>query len=162
MISSIQQGMQSLQPQLASLAALPPPAQPAVVLPSVSAPVSASASQDTSSSSPVSGGGVEDTHRTVAEFFKWLVSQQPLETRGPYEQAARVAIEELWHVKDLRAMSRVKGDLHTLAIEHFKLKDGVVRHLRDDLKRYKRVLEASKTLSSMAGSGAGVGEGTVA
>ncbi|KAF2276932.1 uncharacterized protein EI97DRAFT_500600 [Westerdykella ornata] len=102
--------------------------------------------QNTTSSSPVSSAGKEDTCQTVKDFFKWLIAQQPAEDRGPYEAAQRVVIEEMWTIKDLKDMAKLKSDLHDLAVNRYKLKDGVVRHFKEELRHFKSVYRTASSL----------------
>jgi 3-dehydroquinate dehydratase len=96
----------------------------------------------------------------VRDFFRWLVSEQEEEDWGLYEHAGEVAVEEMWTVRDLREMSDVKSDLYKVAVMHFKLKDGVVRHLCEDLRRFKVEYRTANSLLEM-GSTAEVRGGLV-
>ncbi|KAK7178862.1 hypothetical protein PSPO01_15083 [Paraphaeosphaeria sporulosa] len=93
------------------------------------------------SSSPVSGRGRADDRTVVRQFFEWLIAQQPEDDQEDYSDAARVAIDQRWTVEDIRAMSNPKGDLHTIAMG-FGLKDGVIRHLREELRLFKPAYRA--------------------
>lgn len=53
------------------------------------------------SSSLVSGPGKEDSRKVVKDFFRWLIARQDKEDRAPFQHAERVALEEMWTVKDL-------------------------------------------------------------
>ncbi|KAL5397671.1 hypothetical protein PMIN03_012863 [Paraphaeosphaeria minitans] len=93
------------------------------------------------SSSPVSGRGCADDRTVVRQFFQWLIAQQPEDDQEDYSEAARVAIDQRWTVEDIRAMSNPKGDLYTIAMG-FGLKDGVIRHLREELRLFKPAYRA--------------------
>jgi hypothetical protein len=99
----------------------------------------------------------------VRDFFNWLVAQQPEEDRYDYQQAQEVAISEKWTIKDLKEMSNVSGELYKIAVsERFKLKDGVVRHLQEDLKKFKQHCKAAAAAAARLvnmGSGGVVGGG---
>jgi hypothetical protein len=48
-------------------------------------------------------------------------------------------------------MAQPGGELYKIAVGQFKLKDGIVRHLKDDIKRFKPTYRAAEKLTSMAG-----------
>ena len=83
------------------------------------------------SSSPVNGAGKPDNRSTVREFMRWLVEQQPDEDKAEYKRAREVAVEQMWTIGDLKAMSTsISAMYHIATGEPFRLKDGVVRHFR--------------------------------
>lgn len=53
-------------------------------------------------------------------------------------------------VDDLREMAKPGSELHKLALS-FQLKDGIVRHLREDLRRFKTVYRAANSLVGLGG-----------
>jgi hypothetical protein len=145
-----------------ALPATLPPAPPAVAAPSLAPPAYHTAPATPSrrvnlatalpTSSPVNPPGREDTRVTVKEFFQWLVNEQPDEDRGDYIETARVAIEQKWTINDLRQMSEPGGKLYTVAVSTFSLKDGIVRHFREDIRKYKLVHRAALDLSNLVNS----------
>jgi hypothetical protein len=104
------------------------------------------------SSSPVNQEK-DDSRATVKDFFNWLVEQQPEEDKDDYEIAGEVAVSQKWTVQDLRAMSSPGNELYAVAVGAFKLKDGVVRHLREDLRKFKVVYRAADGLIGLGGGG---------
>lgn len=125
------------QPLLDSLAFLRAPTYPPA------AALGTSTRRNPTSSSPVSGAGRIDTRGTTRAFMKWLVEQQPEEDRAEYERAREVAIEQMWTIEDLKSMSTSSSELYKVATsEPFKLKDGVVRHFREDLRVFKPVFRS--------------------
>jgi hypothetical protein len=108
-----------------------------------------SSARTTLSSSPVAGAGRQDTRATVREFFDWLVAEQPEEDQEDYITAAEVAIEQKWTIGDLQKMDKPGSELYTVAVSSFKLKDGIVRHLRDDIRRFKKAARAARDLIAL-------------
>jgi hypothetical protein len=85
----------------------------------------------------------------VREFFDWLVAEQPEEDQEDYITAAEVAIEQKWTIGDLQKMDKPGSELYTVAVSSFKLKDGIVRHLRDDIRRFKKAARAARDLIAL-------------
>ena len=104
------------------------------------------------SSSPVSGAGRTDTRAVVKQFFDWLVAEQPLEDQDDYLYAAEVAVDQKWTVEDLREMALPSNDLYKVAVSNFKLKDGIVRHLRKDLHQFKTIYREAAMLAGLGGN----------
>ncbi|KAF2679833.1 hypothetical protein K458DRAFT_490264 [Lentithecium fluviatile CBS 122367] len=131
--------------------AAPPPAAARVV---ASAPLCRT---PVPSSSPVAGKGREDTRRTVREFFEWLLLRQEEDEQDDYAKTMEVAVEQRWTIEDLRDMSDIKHELYTIAVRTFRLKDGIVRHSRRDIRKYKEAIRTVRGLSlgeALAGDGA--------
>lgn len=124
--------------------AVPRPATPHRVI--VHAPAGAS--------SPVTQGAYEDSRKVVKEFFKWLIAQQDEEDQEDFAEAGKIAVEQRWTVGDLREMAKPGSELHKLALT-FGLKDGIVRHLREDLRRFKTVYRAANGLVGLGGGEGG-------
>lgn len=122
-----------------------PPAPKAITTTSSSIPVL--------SSSPVAEGVREDTRIVVKDFFAWLIEQQPEDDMADHITASKVAIEQKWTIKDLRTMSDPDSKLYDVAVSRFHLKDGVVRHFRDDLRRFKQVYRTASGLLELGGVG---------
>lgn len=61
-----------------------------------------------------------------------------------------VAIEQKWTIKDIKTIALPREDLYFVAVNTFKLKDGVVRHLDEDIQRFKSVRRAAAGLSGLA------------
>jgi hypothetical protein len=101
------------------------------------------------SSSPIAGSGREDTRQIIKAFFGWLILQQPEDERADYEHAADVAIDQRWTISDLREMSKPDGNLYSIAVRDFKLKDGIVRHFVKDIRKYKPIYRGADILSSL-------------
>ncbi|KAL8866152.1 MAG: hypothetical protein Q9174_006466, partial [Haloplaca sp. 1 TL-2023] len=97
------------------------------------------------SSSPVEGAGTQDTRATVRAFFTWLVGEQPEDDQDDHLTASEVAIEQRWTIGDLQKMDKPSSDLYTIAVSTFKLKDGIVRRFRDDIRRFKKYHRARRT-----------------
>jgi hypothetical protein len=98
-----------------------------------------------SSSSPISGDGKADTRSTARMFMRWLVNEQPEEDRAEYQRAQEIVVEQMWTIGDLRDMSTIGTELYRVAIsEPYRLKDGVVRHFREDLRRFKAAVRQSE------------------
>jgi hypothetical protein len=74
----------------------------------------------------------------VKLFFDWLITEQPEEDRDDYLAAKEIAVDQKWTIKDLKEMANPESPLYKVAMG-FGLKDGVARHLRDDLKLFKKV-----------------------
>jgi hypothetical protein len=121
------------------------PAAPALPLPPVvSQPL---ALQPVPSSSPINSAGRPDKTKVVRDFFNWLLEQQDDEEERIDVIAARdVAIRERWRVDDLRRMSETGGELYNLVVDRYKLKDGIVRYMREDLRDFKRIYRAGESL----------------
>ncbi|KAF2788126.1 hypothetical protein K505DRAFT_116095 [Melanomma pulvis-pyrius CBS 109.77] len=102
-----------------------------------------------------------DSRSTVKEFFDWLVMEQLADDRDDYLRAQEVVVEQKWTIKDFREMANVGGELYKIAVgEPYRLKDGVVRHLRDDLRRYKEFYRATeRRVGLRVGSRSGEQEG---
>jgi len=103
------------------------------------------------SSSPIAGAGREDTRAVVKEFFKWIVEQQPEEDVEEYLAVAKVAIAQRWTMKDIKEMALPSSDMYHVAVKTFNLKDGVVRHLKDEIPKFKRVYRAANGLAALGG-----------
>ncbi|KAF1997531.1 hypothetical protein P154DRAFT_524735 [Amniculicola lignicola CBS 123094] len=103
------------------------------------------------SSSPINPGG--DSRVTVKELFKWLIQQQPDEDCEDYIHTADIAIKQKWSIKDLRQMENFENQMYKIAVQGFKLKDGIVRGLRDDIRRYKATLQGAAHLLELGGAG---------
>ena len=101
------------------------------------------------SSSPIAGSGREDTRQIIKAFFGWLILQQPEDERADYEHAADVAIDQRWTISDLREMSKPDGNLYSIAVHDFKLKNGIVRHFVKDIRKYKPIYRGADILSSL-------------
>ena len=102
-------------------------------------------------SSPVNNSNQGDDRATLNAFFKWLIAERPEGEREAYSLAAEVAIEQFWTISDLQSMSDIRGGLYKVAIDRFHLKDGVVRHLRAHIRRFKAVYRAADTLGGLGG-----------
>jgi hypothetical protein len=131
-------------PSRAAQTALPPPVWPSSSIPArpvtpvgVGVGVESSHAGKPAPSSPIIAGVEEDPRALVREFFDWLIAEQPDEDQVDFKQAAQVALNQKWTVEDLRAMSSPSSSLYKVALSH-ELKDGVVRHLRKDLRRFKK------------------------
>lgn len=81
--------------------------------------------------------------------------QQPPDDREDYAEAGAVPVEQKWTVKDLKEMANPAGNLYSVAVRELRLKDRVVRHLREDLQQYKKTYRASRLLLEMGGGGRG-------
>lgn len=44
-------------------------------------------------------------------------------------------------------MAKVRSKLYTVAVGYFKLKDRVVRHLQEELQRFKKVYRSASALA---------------
>ena len=96
------------------------------------------------SSSPLGGAGKADSRAHVKAFFEWLVAEQPEDDQEDYIQAQQVALEQRWSVKDLKGMAVPRSDLYLVATSAlYRLKDGIVRHFHDDLRRFKTVYRSA-------------------
>jgi hypothetical protein len=91
-------------------------------------------------SSPISGSS-GDTRAVVKLFFEWLIAEQPEEDQDDYKEAKAVAVNQKWTVNDLREMANPSSPLYKVAVG-FGLKDGVVRHFREELRRFKKVYKS--------------------
>jgi hypothetical protein len=90
------------------------------------------------SSSPIAASGTRDGRRMLREFFTWAIEYHS-DDPSPYYHAEEVAKEQLWTMDDLYGMSDMKSDLYRLAVDTYKIRDGLVRHLRKDLRMFKAV-----------------------
>ncbi|KAF1941072.1 hypothetical protein EJ02DRAFT_211482 [Clathrospora elynae] len=141
----------------------PAPAAPAPAAPAPAAPAPAAAPQQALpsptksipplSSSPVNGSGVEDTRKEMKAFFSWLISEQDDEDAADYKHTAEVALDQRWTIEDLRHMSNPQDALYRVAVDNFRLKDGIVRHFRKDLHRFKATYRTAKSIEVMAARG---------
>ena len=102
-------------------------------------------------SSPVNTGGNSDNLETVEALFTWLIASKSGVEKDAYQHAMDVALGEFWTISDLQSMSDPKGNMYELAVDRFKLKDGVVRHLRAHIRQFKGVFRAAATLDSLSG-----------
>lgn len=115
-------------------AGYPPPPTPLAP----SAPPQESTSR-IADSSPITQGR-SDSRAAVKAFFNWLIEHAEEETRDEYERTRDVAIQEMWTIADLQDMSILGSNLYRMATaEPHKLKDGIIRHFKDDLRRFKPV-----------------------
>jgi hypothetical protein len=116
---------------------------PASYNPAPSAPVLLSTPSQVHSginSSPVNTNGQADTRSTVKEFLEWLTNEQPEVDRAEYMRTSEVIIGEMWTIGDLKDMSSSGSELYCIATsEPHRLKDGVIRHFKDDIQRFKPV-----------------------
>ena len=99
-----------------------------------------------SSSSPINHSG--DSRLEVKEFFTWLINQRLPEDQDEYVHTMEVALDEHWTVSDLRAMSDPQGPVYRLARE-LKLKDGIIRHFREDLRLFKAAYRGAQVMCSV-------------
>ena len=75
---------------------------------------------------------------TVRMLLRWLVDEQPEQDKDEYIRTSDIIIKEMWTIKDLKDMSTSSSDVYHMATsEPFRLKDGVIRHLKDDLRRFE-------------------------
>ena len=73
-------------------------------------------------------------------FLKWLIDGQSEEDKDEYIRTSDIIIEEMWTIKDLKDMSTSSNEVYRIATsEPFRLKDGVIRHFKEDLRRFKPV-----------------------
>lgn len=92
-----------------------------------------------------------DSWSTVKEFLNWLVDKQLEEEKAEYQRVKEVAIEQYWTIGDLKDMSLSSSKLYRIATsEPFRLKDGIVRHFRDEIRRFKPVFRVASELSSIS------------
>ena len=90
-----------------------------------------------------------------------MIAQQPEEDTEDYIEMGRVALEQKWTINDLRQMSKPDGALYTLAVDRFKLKDGIVRHLAEDIRKFKPVYRTASSLASMGADVTNLGGGDI-
>ncbi|KAF2738042.1 hypothetical protein EJ04DRAFT_520560 [Polyplosphaeria fusca] len=104
------------------------------------------------SSSPVNGK--IDTQKDVVDFFAWVIPQQPDDLQQAYVKVQDVIVSEGWTVDDIKAMSDRNSPMYAQAIgEPHNLKEGIIRHLRQEFLWFKLELKEQAAATAAAAAG---------
>ncbi|KAF2727315.1 hypothetical protein EJ04DRAFT_529534 [Polyplosphaeria fusca] len=101
------------------------------------------------SSSPVNGN--IDTRKDIVDFFDWITPRQPDDLWPAYAKVQDVVVGEGWTVDDIKAMADRQSPIYAQAIgEPYNLKEGIIRHLRQEFSLFKQEIKAQAAAAEMA------------